>query len=44
LWLASTSLPKMNGAATPPASCEMAKKNEIACPRSSRGKISLTVR
>src|SRR5919112_502204 len=38
------SLPKRNGAATPPASWLMAKKNEIAWPRSSSGKISLTVR
>src|SRR4051812_29637228 len=34
----------MYGAATPPASWEMAKKNEMAWPRSSSGKISLTVR
>src|SRR5215213_6903281 len=34
----------MNGAATPPASWLIAKKNEMACPRSSSGKISLTVR
>src|SRR3954463_8932507 len=38
------SRPNTYGAATPPASWEMAKKNEMACPRSSSGKISLTVR
>src|SRR5215213_589853 len=38
------SLPKRNGAATPPASWLIAKKNEMAWPRSSSGKISLTVR
>ena len=31
-------------ATTPPAPWESAKKYEIACPRSSNGKISLTVR
>src|SRR5579884_3955697 len=34
----------MLGAATPPTSWDIAKKNEIAWPRSSSGKISLTVR
>ncbi len=36
--------PKIDGASDPPTPCEIAKKYEIACPRSSSGKISLTVR
>ena len=39
-----TRRPNNQGATTPPLSWEMAKKKEMACPRSSSGKISLTVR